>query len=58
LLEWGDAEDALYAAAEPNGLVADDGRRQTWAKIRSERGAALPGDDQLSWPKSRRISHR
>ena len=28
-------EDALYAAAVVNGLVADDGERQSWATIRS-----------------------
>ena len=28
-------EDALYAAAEQNGLVAEDGPRQCWATIRS-----------------------
>src|SRR5712691_3783761 len=28
-------QDALYAAAEVNHLVADDGNRQTWATIRS-----------------------
>ena len=34
-LEQADVEDALYAAAERYGLVADDGPRQTWATIRS-----------------------
>ena len=34
-LEQTDVEDALYAAAEHNGLVADDGERQCWATIRS-----------------------
>jgi hypothetical protein len=34
-LEQGEVEDALYAAAERNGLLADDGPRQTWATIRS-----------------------
>jgi hypothetical protein len=34
-LEQGDVEDALYAAAVANRLVADDRERQTWATIRS-----------------------
>jgi hypothetical protein len=34
-------EDALYAAAEQNGLVADDGQRQCWATIRSGLSAGL-----------------
>ena len=34
-LEQADVEDELYAAAERNGLVADDGQRQVWATIRS-----------------------
>lgn len=34
-LYQGEVEDALYAAAETNGLVADDGQRQCWATIRS-----------------------
>jgi hypothetical protein len=40
-LEQGQVEDALYGAAERNGLVADDGQRQTWATIRSGLGAGL-----------------
>jgi hypothetical protein len=36
-----DVEDALYAAAERNGLVGDDGERQTWATIRSGLGSGL-----------------
>jgi hypothetical protein len=40
-LEQSAAEDALYAAAERNGLVADDGQRQCWATIRSGLGAGL-----------------
>lgn len=35
------AADALYAAAERNGLVSEDGERQTWATIRSGLGAGL-----------------
>jgi hypothetical protein len=31
----------LYAAAEVNGLVADDGERQTWTTIRSGLSAGL-----------------
>jgi hypothetical protein len=34
-------EDALYAAAARNGLVADDGDRQCWATIRSGLSAGL-----------------
>ncbi len=34
-LEQSDVEEALCAAAERNGLVADDGERQCWATIRS-----------------------
>jgi hypothetical protein len=34
-------EDALYAAAERNGLVNDDGQRQCWATIRSGLSAGL-----------------
>ena len=34
-------EDALYAAAERNGLVVDDGERQCWATIRSGLSAGL-----------------
>jgi hypothetical protein len=34
-LEQSEVEDGLYDAAERNGLVADDGQRQTWATIRS-----------------------
>ncbi len=39
-------EDALYAAAERNGLVADDGQRQCWATIRSglSKGLQQPKD--------------
>ena len=40
-LEQAEVEDALYAAAEQNGLVADDGQRQCWATIRSGLGAGL-----------------
>jgi hypothetical protein len=45
-LEQADVEDALYAAAERNGLVADDGQRQTWATIRSglSKGLLEPKD--------------
>jgi hypothetical protein len=34
-------EDALFAAAECNGLVADDGQRQSWATIRSRLSKGL-----------------
>jgi hypothetical protein len=40
-LEQACVEDALYAAAERNGLVSDDGQRQTWATIRSGINAGL-----------------
>jgi hypothetical protein len=40
-LDQVDVEDELYAAAEVNGLVADDGQRQTWATIRSGLSAGL-----------------
>ena len=40
-LEQADVEEALYAAAVANGLVADDGERQCWATIRSGLGAGL-----------------
>lgn len=40
-LEQADIEDALYVAALSNGLVHDDGERQTWATIRSGLGAGL-----------------
>jgi hypothetical protein len=40
-LEQSDVEDALYAAAQRNGLVADDGDRQCWARIRSGLSAGL-----------------
>ena len=45
-LEQADVEDVLYAAAERNGLVADDGERQTWATIRSglSKGLLEPKD--------------
>jgi hypothetical protein len=41
VLNQGEVEDALYAAAESNDLVADDGPRQTWATIRSGLGKGL-----------------
>ena len=43
-------EDALYAAAEQNGLVADDGARQCWATIRSglSKGLQQPADSGAS----------
>jgi hypothetical protein len=37
-LEQADVEEALYAAAVANGLVADDGERQCWATMRSGLG--------------------
>ena len=65
-LEQRDVEDALYDAAELNGLVDDDGDRQCWATIRSGLSAGLlepidrtvdgvaPGRAEASaWNKSR-----
>jgi hypothetical protein len=45
-LAQGEVEDALYAAADANGLVADDGPRQCWATIRSglSKGLLQPVD--------------
>ena len=40
-------EDALYAAAERNGLVADDGQRSTWATIRSGLSAGIQASIEL-----------
>jgi hypothetical protein len=40
-LTQADVEDELYAAAEANGLVSDDGQRQCWATIRSGLSAGL-----------------
>jgi hypothetical protein len=40
-LDQADVEDELYAAAEVNHLVAEDGERQTWATIRSGLSAGL-----------------
>jgi len=42
-LDQGEVEEALFAAAERNGLVGDpkDGPRKTWATIRSGLGAGL-----------------
>jgi hypothetical protein len=44
-LEQTDVENELYAAAERNSLVADDGQRQTWATIRSGLGKGLISPD-------------
>jgi hypothetical protein len=40
-LAQSDVEEALYAAAVQNGVVADDGDRQCWATIRSGLSAGL-----------------
>jgi hypothetical protein len=40
-LEQADVENALYAAAERNDLVAADGQQQCWATIRSGLSAGL-----------------
>lgn len=61
VLTQGEVEDALFAAAERNSLVTDDGQRQCWATIRSGLGAGvqrpidLDADDQ---PPRRRRSRR
>jgi hypothetical protein len=44
-LDQADVEDA-YAAAGHNGLLADDGQRQTWTTIRGGLGAGLAGTDR------------
>ena len=41
VLDLAQVEDALYAAAQANGLVAEDGQRQCWATIRSGLGHGL-----------------
>jgi hypothetical protein len=45
-LDQAAVEDALYAAAEQNGLVANNGARQCWATIRSglSKGLLQPKD--------------
>jgi hypothetical protein len=58
-LDQHQVEDALYAAAEQNGLVADDGPRQCWATIRSglSKGLLQPidlGADDRPRPRRRR----
>jgi hypothetical protein len=40
-LDQDEVEEALYAAAERNGLVADDGQRPCCATIRSGLAAGL-----------------
>ena len=60
-LDQREVEDALYAAAEQNGLVADDGARQCWATIRSglSKGLLRPIDlDADDRPPRRRRSKR
>ena len=47
-LEQAEVEEVLYAAAEANGLVADDGERQAWATIRSGLSAGLQDPIALS----------
>jgi hypothetical protein len=56
-LDQGAVEDALYEAAERNGLVADDGQRRCWATIRSglSKGLQQPIDlDADDQPPARR----
>jgi hypothetical protein len=60
-LAQSEVEDALYAAAEANGLVADDGPRQCWATIRSglSKGLLQPIDlDVDDSPPRRRRAKR
>jgi hypothetical protein len=40
-VDQADVEDALFAAAERNGLLVDDGQRQIWATIRSGLSAGM-----------------
>jgi hypothetical protein len=40
-LDQTEVEDGLFNAVERNGLVADDGERQTWSTIRSGLSAGL-----------------
>src|SRR5437868_2164780 len=58
-LEQTDVEDALYVAGLSNGLVHDDGERQTWATIRSGLSAGLqqPKDLTAGHPSRRRRSN-
>jgi hypothetical protein len=59
-LDQGEVEDTLYAAAEVNGLVADDGPRQCWTTIRSglskglQRPINLDADERPRSPSARR----
>jgi hypothetical protein len=53
-LEQRDVEDELYSAAVANGLVVDDGDRQTWATIRSGLSAGLQQPIDLDADNQRR----
>jgi hypothetical protein len=55
-LEQGEVEDGLYAAAEANGLVSDDGERRVWATIRSGLSAGL--QDPIDLDEKPRSSRR
>jgi hypothetical protein len=60
-LDQHEVEDALYDAAECNGLVAEDGQRQCWATIRSglSKGLQQPIDlDTNDGPSRRQRSKR
>ena len=65
-LDQGEVEDALFAAAERNGLVSDpkDGPRKTWATIRSGLSAGLrqpidlDADDQRPARRRRGVRRR
>jgi len=56
-LDQATVEDALYVAAERNGLVADDGQRQCWTTSRSglSKGLLRPIDlDADDHPRAQR----
>ena len=59
-LEQAEVEDALYAAAEANGLVSDpkDGPRKTWATIRSGLSKGLQQPVGLDADDRRRVQRR
>jgi hypothetical protein len=56
VLEQNDVEDALFGAAERNGLVRDDGARQCWATIRSGLSAGL--QEPIDWTDNQRLGGR
>jgi putative DNA primase/helicase len=58
-LDQREVEDALFAACQANGLVADDGERRCWATLRSGLGAGLrrPHDLDADSPPEHRNGH-